>query len=73
MSAPSLFALMGTLTAEQRQKFGEWRRGLLSSEGAREEMVLDRKTRRWYLRYWKGRKKIAEARFGPHSPEFKKI
>lgn len=55
---PNLFALMGRLTAEERQKAGERRRAL-KAQGAEERLVADGKGS-WRLEYWIGKKKTAE-------------
>jgi len=59
---PSLFALMGRLTAEERQKTGERRRAF-KAQGAEERLLSDKKggTR---LEYWIGKKKVGELKLG---------
>lgn len=61
--APPLFEMMKTLTAEQRQRFGEFRRKMKSDPKMREEILWDEKEKRWYVRYSKGKKEITKARF----------
>jgi hypothetical protein len=57
-AAPSLFALMAKMTAEERQKAGERRRAY-KAQGAEERLVEGPKGA-WRLEYRIGKKKIAE-------------
>lgn len=54
---PSLFSLMSSLTAEERQKFAERRRVLRSRDGVKERLV-EAEDKSWRLEYWRGKEKI---------------
>jgi len=60
---PSLFEMMRTLTAQQRQRFGEFRRKLRADSKVKEEIVWDKKMEHWYVRYMKGKKEVTSVRF----------
>ena len=61
---PTLFSLLTVLTAEQRQKFGKLRRQLKEDAKVIEELLEDAEKKEWYLKYQKGKKEIAQIRFG---------
>lgn len=62
--AQSIFEMMQVLSAAQRQRFGEIRRKWRSVPGIKEK-VEEIGEGRWAIRYYKGKKKLAEARLLP--------
>lgn len=69
----SLFEMMRMLTAEQRQRFGEIRRDMLSREGVKEKIEWDDKFEHWVLTYRKRNKRLARARFKPQELDYEEF
>lgn len=69
---PSMFGIMQSLTAEQRQRFGEFRRKMKSDPEVSEELIWDEKKKEWYVRYLKGKKEVTQARFAEQELKIEK-
>lgn len=66
--AQSLFEMMRVLSAEQRQRFADLRRKWKAKPGVKEK--IEEAGEGWVVRYYKGKKVLAEARFGPQQLDF---
>lgn len=69
--APTLFEVMRVLSAAQRQELGALRRKWNAKAGVKEKLEQD--DGEWGVRFYKGKKKLAEAKISPQKLEFHEL